>query len=233
MEWLIVTLNMYRDAFARAAVLVAKNWLVLLSVFAYSAIMWLTIPIVVSLGLVGGLILNLVTAACVGSFLYLVEMMVRTTKVSLEDFRRSFVVYVGDVIGVMFVMWVLNLLLAPILMDSQYGVALSIFASIAIFVLFNAVPELIYLGHHSSLALLAESYRFISNNWIEWFPPNLLALAVLYTILALPVAGLGQIGQVAVASLFTYFVMVMRGLLFLELSTSSDRARRFKYRART
>ncbi|HYD47242.1 MAG TPA: hypothetical protein VEB21_02780 [Terriglobales bacterium] len=232
MEWLIVTLSLYRDAFVRAAVLSANNWPVLLSVFAYSLIMTTAAIVAMPLGIVGGILITIVWAACVGSFLYLVEMIVRTTRVTLADFRRSFAVYLGDVLGVMFVLWILDLLTAPLLANPQYGEALSIFKGIAIFVLFNAVPELIYCGHHSSLALVAESYRFISNNWIEWFPANVVAALLVYFIWQLPLSGIAELLKTGLISLLIYYAMVMRGLLFQELSTSSYRSRAFKYRAR-
>lgn len=233
MEWLSVNLSMYRDAFVRAASLATKNWPVMLTVFAYSAIRWVGFLFAAPLGMAGGIVLSLVDAACFGSFLYLVEMMVRTTKVTFDDFRRSFFVYLSDVLGVMFVLWIGSMVLAPVLQQSSQGFALWIFALIAISVLFNAVPELIYLGHHSSLALLAESYQFIANNWIEWFPANIAAAALLYGIWMIPTDGAMTIAQIALANLVTYFIMVMRGLLFLELSTTSYRARVFKYRARS
>ena len=80
------------------------------------------------------------------------------------------------------------------------------------------------------LALLEESYAFIAANWIEWFPANLVAAAILYAVAAIPVYGIGAYLQFAVLGLLVYFVMVMRGLLFIELSGSTHRGRAFKYR---
>jgi hypothetical protein len=102
---------------------------------------------------------------------------------------------------------------------------------LGIFVFFNAVPELIYLGHHSSLALLAESYSFISANWVEWFPATLVASAVVYAFTMLPFGGLAAIVQHAIIGLLVYFTMVMRGLLFIQLAGSSRRSRAFRHRA--
>jgi hypothetical protein len=102
--------------------------------------------------------------------------------------------------------------------------------NVVILVFGNAVPELIYLGHHSTLALLGESYRFVGENWIEWFPPNLLLIAVLVMLNA-PVLSAGMsLLQLGLTALFLYFAMVFRGLLFLELYGSSRRGRMFRYR---
>jgi hypothetical protein len=230
MEWFLITLKIYRKVFARAGSLAVKNWPVLGSVFAYSAIMSLTTGVAVLLGILGGFLLSLVWAACVGSFLYLVEMIVRTSKVTLEDFRRSFGVYLWDVVGIAFVFWVFFTLATPAIAQLPQGFLILLFVQLAGFVVFNAVPELIYLGHYSSLALLQESYTFIAANWIEWFPANLVAAGILYTIASLPLGGIAAIVRTGVLGLLVYFTMVMRGLLFIELHDSTHRSRAFKYR---
>jgi hypothetical protein len=230
-EWLSVTLALYRRTLARAAPLALQNWPVLGSVFVYGAVLTLAARFAVVLGLAGGFLISLVTAACFGSFLYLVEMMVQTSRVTWEDFRRSFGMYLWDVVGVSFTLWLFWQIAMPLLLQMPQGAVIAVFVNILILVLFNAVPELIYLGHHSLLSLLSESYRFVADNWIEWFPPNVVFLLVLVTLWSLPVAGVvAALAQTAAAALFVYFAMVMRGLLFIELSGSTRRARAFRHR---
>ena len=97
--------------------------------------------------------------------------------------------------------------------------------------LLNAVPELVYLGRSGAAELLAESYRFIAANWIEWFPANLLLVAAVLAVdMVLPDGPLGLISA-AGAGLVAAYGWVVRGLLFLELTTSSRRAREFRRRA--
>lgn len=230
MEWLLVTLKIYRNVFTRAATLAVKNWPVLGSVFVYTLIMTAAAVAAAFLGIIGGFLLSLVWAACVGSFLYLVEMIVRTSKVTLDDFRRSFGTYLWDVVGITFLFWVFFTLATPAIMQIPQGYLILLFAQIVIFVLFNAVPELIYLGHYSAVALLSESYAFIAANWIEWFPANLVAAGILYAVASVPIEGPGAYVQRALLGLLIYFTMVMRGLLFIELHGSSHRGRVFKYR---
>jgi hypothetical protein len=230
MEWFLITLKIYWKVFARAGRLAAKNWPVLGSVFAYSAIMSVTTVVAVRLGILGGFVLSFVWAACVGSFLYLVEMIVRTSKVTLEDFRRSFGTYLWDVVGITFVFWIFFTLATPAIAQLPQGFLILLFVEIAGFVVFNAVPELIYLGHYSSLALLSESYAFIAANWIEWFPANLVAAGILYAVAAVRLDGFAVYVQTGVLGLLVYFTMVMRGLLFVELNGSTQRSRAFKYR---
>lgn len=232
MEWLQVTLQIYRRATTRAATLSLRNWPVLGSVFAYSAIVSAAAYFSMLLGMLGGFLFSLVSAACVGSFLYLVEMMVRTSKVSWEDFSRSFAAYLWDVIGVMFVLWIFELVAVPVLAQSQQGLLILLCIRIAMLVFFNAVPELIYLGHHRAMELLAESYRFVIDNWIEWFPPNFLLMLGFFAIWQVrPSNIVAAVLQTAAMALFGYFAMVLRGLLFIELAGSSRRGRAFRYRS--
>ena len=230
MNWLQATLAMYRRAFARAATLTLTNWPVLITLFVYAAIVVGAVAIGSLLGLLGGLLVGIVWAACVGSFLHLVEMMVRTSRVTLEDFRRSFGTYVWDVMGVLFILWMFMLLIEPALRSMDRGPAIVLSAYLLILVFFNAVPELIYLGHFSSLQLLRESYVFIGENWIEWFPASLTTMAALYWVATPPLGGLFGWLQTALVALLLYFAMVVRGLLFIELHDSNQRSRAFQQR---
>ena len=232
MNWLSTTLTLYALVTRRAARVVVTNWPVLLSVFAYFLLMAVTLPIAVSLGPLGGFLLGLVWAACVASFLYLVEKLVLHGRVTFDEFPASFTPYLSDVIGVMFVLWIVRTILSLALATNPQGPVVMLVVQLFIFVFLNAVPELIYLGHHSSLDLLTESYRFISENWIEWFPPTLLAGAMLLPLMELPAAGLANLVKWAAIALFIYFLMVLRGFLFQELHGSTRRGRAFRYRSR-
>src|SRR6266566_2752162 len=78
--------------------------------------------------------------------------------------------------------------------------------------------------------VLVESYQFIGENWIEWFPANLALLACVLGALELPAGPLGVVGAVGFGVVL-YFAAIVRGLLFQELSTSSRRGREFWRRA--
>ncbi len=231
-ESLAATLAIYQRAFTRGAVLAARNWPVLLSVFVYLAITSIGAYAAAFLGMAGGFLLSLLSSACLGSFLYLVEMIVRTNKVTWEDFSRSFGVYLWDVVGISFVLWLFWFVVAPLIAQSPQGPVIVVAINLVLLVLFNAVPELIYLGHSGAVALLSRSYEFIAANWIEWFPPNLLLMAGLWGLWQVPVGGglAGRLAQGALLALFVYFAMVVRGFLFIELDGSSRRTRAFRHR---
>jgi len=229
-SWLTITLALYRRTLRRAAELTLRNWPVLGSLFVYAAVMSAAPLLAAARGIVGGFLLSLVWAACVGSFLSLVEMIVRSGRVTLDDFRRSAGVYLWDVVGVTFVLWIAFQLLTPALATIPQGRMLLLGLMLIVLVFFNAVPELIYLGRCSSLELLGESYAFIGENWIEWFPLTVVLGALVLALDALPLAPLLEWPKLAAVALLVYYTMVVRGLLFLELHGSTRRSRAFRHR---
>ena len=231
MAWLTTTLAMYRRAFVRAGTLTLRNWPVAGTTFAYSLALAAAVIVGSSLGLVGGFLVSLVWAACISSFLSMVEMMLRTGSVSWRDFRGSFGVYLWDVVGVTFILWVVFAIATPALRTLPQGPGIILGMNLVIAVLFNAVPELIYLGHNSSLELLSESYRFIADNWIEWFPAMIVLALPIVLLSQVPLPGALALVRTAILALWVYFMMVARGLLFLELHGSTRRARDFRRRA--
>src|SRR5262249_5402321 len=180
-------------------------------------------------GFVGGMIWTAAAAACFSSWLYFMEQVVRGRgRVDLHDLPSSFGAYLGDLLNVGFLLFLLQLVAAFVL--APFPPLLIIFA-LAVFVFLNAVPELVYLGRSGAAELLTESYRFIGTNWIEWFPANLLIVGVVLAVdFVLPDGPLGLV-RAAGAGLVAAYGWVVRGLLFLELTTSSRRAREFRRRA--
>lgn len=230
MESLHAILWIYARVTSRAAAVAVANWPVLGTVFAYGAVVAVAAMVAAPLGILGGFVASLAFSACVASFLYLVETMVRQRRVVLEDFPRSFGVYLWDVVGVTFVLWLFWQIVMPTIAASPQGPAIVLSIELVLLVFFNAVPELIYLGHHTPLTLLTESAAFISANWIEWFPPNLLLGAALFLLARAPAGGLLGVVRIAAIALFVYFAMVLRGFLYLELAGSTRRSRAFRYR---
>jgi hypothetical protein len=227
MSWLRDLLEMYARVFRQAAVLAWRNIAMGLVVLIYPVLLVFAGTLAAQLGIVGGLLFQLALAACVGSWLAIVEEVVRGRRPTLADVPASFATYLGDVVTVFFLLWLLQLVAQIVLPPGSF---LPILLVLAIFVFFNAVPELIYLGHHGSTELLAESYRFIAENWIEWFPASI-ALVLGFVMIddVVPGGPYGMLHAVAIA-VWLYYGSIVRGLLFLELSTSTRRSREFRRR---
>ena len=205
---------------------------VLLSVFAYAGILVLGGYLAVFLGIIGGFLMSLLFAACA-----LVPVPGGDDRahqrVTWEDFPRSFGVYLWDVVGVSFALWLFWFVATPFLHQMPQGHVAVVCDRAGLVVLLQRraradLPRALRCSH-----LLSRSYQFIAANWIEWFPPNLLLLAGIELLWWLPL-GSGMVRRrsraAALLSLFVYFAMVVRGFLFIELDGSRRRSRMFRHK---
>mgnify|MGYP003693803539 CR=1 FL=1 len=104
-----------------------------------------------------------------------------------------------------FILWVVFAVATPALRTIPQGPGIILGMNLVIVVLFNAVPELIYLGHHSSLELLTESYRFIGDNWIEWFPATIVMAVPLVLLAEVQLPGVLAHRHGRLLALWVYF----------------------------
>jgi hypothetical protein len=230
---------------------------VALSFFVYAAILMAAAIVLAPLGMIGGMVLGLVVAACWSSYLELASQAVAGTKIrpTWVEFRRTFGARLWDVVSVMFAFWIISLLMGPALKGPEGERVAAVFG-LAVAFFFNAVPELLYQGNSRSFALLIASGRFMVANPVVWLLPNIVfasllllptgRLAVKHPAELLLVFGntfsspLGLVTMVAAWPTWTWplilfglhYVMVFRGILFQRLSSGSDNARMRAFRAK-
>lgn len=248
-------LALYRDTAVLAGKRALKAWPVAFSLIGYAAIYLAAARLLGGLGLIGGLLLGLVAAACASGYLYLLQQTVRGLPLRLDDLHRGFSALFWDVVSVAFALWIIGLVVG-LLLRAASGNAEAIAAMVGLAMAFflNPVPELIYLGRSRSFDLLLDSSRFVMANPVVWFLPNLL-LAILFLAPtgALAVSHPGELLLVfsAVFSpggvggllssiplwllplmlLLLHYAMVFRGLLFEGLSSGSSRQRAWQARS--
>jgi hypothetical protein len=239
MKTVQVTFWMYAAALRRSLEAVSKNWIVSFAPFAYGFILSLSASIAAPLGLVGGIIIVLVSQACLSSGLYLIENIVRMGKTNFDDFVRGFSVYLWELVRISFILWIPLRIASIGLSGVPNGALIFLFIQIALYVLLNPVPEFIYQTRASGLELLGASYNFIVENWIEWFVANialtLLAYFLLNTlsVLAFSLPSFAQYFLVTFGlGLCLTYIMVFRGFLFAELHGTTRRSRAYRYDAR-
>ena len=239
METVKATIWIYRNTLKRSAELIAKNWGVVFAPLAYSLILSAAGVLLVPFGLIGGMLLLLVSDACMSSGLYLIENIVMSRKASLDDFFRGFTVYLWEIVLISFILWLPMRLTTEVFYSVPNGPLILLFIQIAVFIILNAVPELIYQSRASGLDLIPASYNFTIENWPEWLIPNL-------AILVAGIALMGALGSTVSAlpfymqifimtsalGFFLTYLMIFRGILFSELNGSNRRARIYRYKLR-
>lgn len=239
MKLIEATLWLYATAGVKAWQSVAKNWVVSLAPLAYGMILSAAVSLAAPFGILGGILLALVSQACVSSGLYLIENIVRSGKTNVDDFAKGFTVYLWELVRIVFILWIPMRIASIALAGVPNGALVFALIQIALYILLNPVPEFIYQTRASGLELIGVSYDFVVENWIEWFVPNIVITVVGYLVLEL--LGVIASGLPAFLQLFvltfgfglclTYF-MVFRGFLFSELNGTTRRARVFRYNAR-
>ena len=240
MQILQVTLWIYATALMRALDCVRKNLVVSLAPLAYSLVLSAAAMIALPLGILGGFLLGLVSQACISSGLYLIKNMIDSGKTDFNDFARGFTVYLWDLITISFILWIPMRLAGMALATVPNGPLIYFCIQIALYILLNPVPELIYQSRTSGLELLGASYNFIVENWIEWLIPNIILAIGGYALLRLfesLLFGLPAFVQLFLHSfglgLFLTYMMTFRGFLFAELHGTTRRSRIYRYKARS
>ena len=239
MKILQVTLGMYATALERSWQAVRKNWVVSLAPVVFGIILAVVGSVVAPLGIIGGFIYSLVSAACASSGLYLIKNLVDSGKANFNDFLNGFTVYIWDVITILFIVGIPMRVAAMGLESVANGALIYFLLRLGLYILLNAVPELIYQSRTSGLELIGASYNFIVENWLEWLIPNILFAVAGYFFLDL----LGSLifGLPLYLELFLYalflglglaYFMTFRGFLFSELYGTTRRSRLYRYNAR-
>ncbi|HET9953029.1 MAG TPA: hypothetical protein VFQ61_00925 [Polyangiaceae bacterium] len=234
--------------YAKVAVLAARravqSWPVALSLLVYAVILLVASQLTRPLGILGGMVMGLVLAACWSSYLELISRAIEggRFRVSWEDFQKTFGARFWDVVSVMFAFWLLSLLTYPLTAGAK-GPAFAAITGFAIAFFFNVVPELLYQGSARSFLLLMESARFMLDHAPVWLLPNLLfaaawlgaagALDVRHPVELLILFGNTFSSPLQIAQVFgrlplwalpieligLHYVMVFRGLLFRALAS--------------
>jgi hypothetical protein len=240
MQIIQVTLWMYATALKRSFECVRKNWVVSFAPVVYGIGLSIVGTLVAPLGIVGGFLYSLASSACASSALFLIKNMVESGKTDVNDFLNGFAVYLWEVIAIGFILWIPMWALSTGLVSVPNGALIFFLIQLCLYIILNAVPELIYQSRASGLELIGASYNFIVENWIEWLLPNLILFAVGYLILNFVGSlfyGLPGFVQLFLYALvlglcLTYF-MTFRGFLFAQLYGTTRRSRIYRYKART
>ncbi|HBM81158.1 MAG: hypothetical protein QME45_08435 [Clostridiales bacterium] len=239
MELTRLMIKYYINTVKRSFKLTVINWKVSFVLIIYSALMGVTYALASRLYFVGGILVALVSAACISSYLYLIEEIINSRVVSIYDFKNSFTPYLGRVINVTFYIWiaslVYNLLILRIIQNISGGFVINLIVYIAVIVLLNPIFEFIYQSYVTELNIFSACVSFMKDNFIEWMIPNAILILLIYYLFG----GLSFITWPRnvpgilkyIAGLFVLlFTMIYRGILFRFLNESTRRSRLFKLR---
>ena len=206
--------------------------------WVYAALLSVLAIVVAPLGIIRGLVLGLAVQACISSGLYLIKNIVENRRADLKDFVNGFTDYLWELLGIAFILWIPMRVLAIALASTPNGGLIFALIQLAIYILLNPAPELIYQTRSSGIALISDSYNFIVENWLEWLLPNIVLTIggyLILNILSALTTGLPDVVHMFIVAVgmglcLSYF-MIFRGFLFAELHGSTRRSRAYRYKA--
>lgn len=235
MNVVLVYLRLYGSCLANAFAALVKNLWTLVLPMGLAVAFFFLATLLGGSGWAGGIVLSLAMSAACSVYTFFLAGVVGRDRVNLADLKQSLGAYFWTWINLFFVLWIVDLLLgATLAMNPQKGAILSVVFLMKLLVL-NATPETIYLKRTwGGLDTITRSFRFLQENWIEWFVPNGLIVAGLYFFATKWIALLGGLGVIVAmlgAGALFHVVMVFRGFLYEALDGSTHRQRMFRYRA--
>lgn len=257
------TARLYRTAAQDALKGVRLNWWAALLPVVYLVTLSVLSPLVLGIvgRFVGGFVLGLLSAFLVAHFFAVVGASVMGERVGVRESVERAGHLFSPVIGVLFALFVLNLVAGFALRENQ---ALRAVLNVVLVILFNPIGEVVALqrgvsGGFFSEGLFSESINFMKENAAEWSvafvviflpliltsPGDFLSLFVSANPLQLvpgfiglflttfsALTPLGMILGAPLALLVVLFVLVFRGALYRGLSESSRRKRIYQERNR-
>ncbi|MFA5525049.1 MAG: hypothetical protein WDA24_11885 [Tissierellales bacterium] len=241
-----------KSTLKKTSKLFLNNWVIVFTGFVYTVLniallivlnILFRIPI---LGFFSGIISFIATSAMISNFLYLLNQIIRYERITFQDFKEGFTIYIRKVYGVMFIGWIASFLFDRIIGPFIYSInisyvgSLSFIISILTLILLNALPESIYQKHYSAWETVMYAFNFVKENWIEWFVPNIIMLGLFYLLTGNVIRDVlaisaGYFYSFSVSGIVLYivgqimfsFIMIYRGILFDILSTSTRRKRAY------
>ncbi|WP_129600563.1 hypothetical protein [Anaerophilus nitritogenes] len=220
-----------------------KNWPILFAGFVYLIVSALLFRVATLFWILGGIFITIVQSALLSDYLYLIENIIRHGKISIEDFKKGFTIYLWKMYGVLVVVWLvkygIDLILAPIMNIKIGTFTLWFLIELVAFVFLNCLLEVIYQRDESIGENFSYSFSFMKENFIDWWIPNILLGFMIYYVLGQVININILMGNIPlsfsmkgilfyiVGQFLISFTMIYRGFLFDILSTTTRRKRMF------
>ncbi len=225
-----------------------KNWMIIFTGVFYMTATLLLYSIIPLFGLLAGIVMIIATSGLISNYLHLLNCIIKSDRITIQDFKDGFTVYLRKVWGILFFTYVANmgfgLLIMPILSRIINPLAAQMSFTFLILIFLNPLPEVVYQKYYHPWDTITYAFQYVKENWLEWFLPNVILMGVLYLITGQQLSGifnyyvlptrmlLSPVGLLLylLGQLWFTFMMIYRGYLFELLSTSNRRKRLFMRR---
>jgi hypothetical protein len=252
MNWrtlVTTTLKLYQQVARDTWKNVQPNWWIAFLPLVYGFVLLITGIVAAQLGMLGGFLLGFILALCTSSYLYFIAGVVTGNRMTFTELSESWRPYLSPVMTILFFFFVVQLTLSVILPGMAGAGLISLVINLALLIVLNPIPEIVYQGRREGFDMLQESVDFLRESGIEWFAP-LVVISLLSFVAPLPfMAVVSQSGNLSaptfgsndllfgsvtgvlmaiISAVLFYILMVFRGLLFRALANSTRRQRLYR-----
>jgi len=229
-------LNTNRDVLKKTIQTVGKNWMLYPVTFGvWLASMWV-MQMAGAFGMLAGIFLWLADSVLLAGYAYAMERVVRYQKFQIQDLKIGVSIYFRKVLILVMIVNMGFIAIGMLVsIFAPFGIYLSLICVLAAFLFLNPLPEATYLRQWSEGETIFNSYKFIHENWIDWFLPMIPMVLILFGGM---ISGIGAVSHgilpswgfwfsLGLQALLLPFFMVYRGYLFDTLSRTTRRKRQF------
>lgn len=211
-EIVSATIQMYKGCAVSATKSLYRNLPLLAASVAVYAVFMIAVSFLGGMGMAGGLILGLLNVALLTFYYSWIGECVRKNRIFLKEYLNFDYMLFSAVINAAFILFIASFLLQMLTAGMNAGVIL-LCVSLGLFIFFNALPETLYIHGYNGAAAFSEAFRFVRDNWIEWFLPLL--------VFFLPVLIASPISMLLMFSTGDPLLPVLKFIQLFSLSASS------------
>lgn len=254
-ETIRATALMYAACAAAATRVFIRNWIIVPGSIAAFLIFSVCMQLFLPLGMAGGFVVGLVEVALLTLYYRWIADSTEGDRLRFSDLIQFDYSLFVSIISVGFVVFIAKYIISSLILGMSLG-WINALISLVIIIVLNPVAETIMHHRFEGMTAISHAYRFVLDNWVEWFLPfvlimipwmlidrsdPLLMLArtdpllpgspVIFAAVALgywvPLPGLVL---AAIGVVVVNWFMIFRLNLFRDLDSSSRRQRSYRYR---
>jgi len=171
--------SIYGSAASAASRSLIRNWLIIPASIVGFILFQLALTIVAPLGFIGGLIAGLILVALIGQIYSWLRFASHAARLKPRDLIEFDAEMFSTVLSAAFALWIIQIPITALNSNPESAMIGQAF-SLLLFIVLNALPEIIYMRNASGLPALSHTLTFVRDFWIEWFLPYLIVICPLF-----------------------------------------------------
>ncbi len=168
-------LSLYLTCAKKASRALLMNWILIVASVACYLIYQFIAGLFQSGGFAGGLLVGLVQIYLLTLYYGWLHQVHQNQALKLSDFSHFDYSLFSGIINVGFIFF-MGLFLAGLTAQATSQPAIILIPQLVILLVFNCIPESIYIHRYDSFSALRHAYNFTRDYWIEWYLPFVLLL---------------------------------------------------------